>query len=71
MGRKKERSIPIFNINVETTFITIFHDGAGFYLFSNEEKYSAVESLCAHLPKGTVITQINDLLLKKEKIEEE
>lgn len=62
-GRKRDRSIPIFKIDGETTFITIFHDGAGFYLFSNEEKYSSLESLCSNLPKDTIITQINDTLI--------
>ncbi|SEN96879.1 hypothetical protein SAMN05192533_1338 [Mesobacillus persicus] len=64
-GRKKERSIPVFKVEGDTTFIMIFHDGAGFYLFSNEEKYSTVEELCSRLPKGTVITQINDTLVDK------
>jgi len=62
-GRKREKSIPVFNIEADTTFITIFHDGAGIYLFSNEGKYSTIDRLCSHLPEGTVITQINDTLL--------
>lgn len=68
--RKRERSIPIFKTNEETTFITIFHDGAGFYLFSNEERYSRLDNLISNLPKGTVITQINDTLVNREDIEE-
>lgn len=59
-GRKRERSIPIFNIEEDSTFITIFYDGEGFYLFSNEDKYSTVEHLSANLPKGTVIAQENE-----------
>ncbi|MED4227828.1 hypothetical protein [Neobacillus cucumis] len=70
-GKKRERSIPIFKIDENTTFITIFHDGNGFYLFTNQEKYSTVKSLCSNLPKGTVITQINDTLIKRGSIEEE
>lgn len=70
-GKKKERSIAIFNTDEETTFITIFHDGNGFYLFSNQEKYLTLEGLCANLPKRTVITQINDTLVKRGSIEEE
>ncbi|MDR0140050.1 hypothetical protein RFW18_20010 [Metabacillus idriensis] len=62
-GRKKERSIPVIHVGAKTTFITISHDGAGFYLFSNEDKYSTVNNLCSHLPEGTIITQINDTLL--------
>lgn len=70
-GKKRERSRPIFKIDEKTTFITIFHDGNAFYLFSNQEKYSTVKSLCSNLPKGTVITQINDTLIKRGFIEEE
>jgi hypothetical protein len=62
-GRKTDRSVPIFKAENDTTFITIYHDGAGFYLFSNEEKYSSIEKLSASLPQGTIITQINDQLL--------
>ncbi|WP_404357493.1 hypothetical protein LG291_03565 [Cytobacillus firmus] len=64
--RKRKRSIPIFKIEAETetSFITVFHDGAGFYLFSNEEKYFPHDQFIANLPKGTVITQINDTLVE-------
>ncbi|MCA1322313.1 hypothetical protein LC085_20760 [Bacillus tianshenii] len=61
--KKRERSVANFNIDEETTLITIFHDGAGFYLFTNQTKYSTVENLSANLPKGTVITQINNTLV--------
>ncbi|TLS35305.1 hypothetical protein [Pseudalkalibacillus caeni] len=71
MEKKRERSIPIFNIDEGTTFITILHDGAGFHLFSNEEKYSNLDNLISNLPKGTVITQLNDTLIKRDDIEEE
>lgn len=70
-GKKRERSIPIFKVDDNTTFITIFHDGDGFYLFSNQEKYSTVKNLCSKLPEDTVVTQINDTLLKRGTIEEE
>ncbi len=70
-GEIKERSVAIFNADEETTFMTIFHDGNGFYLFSNQEKFSTVKSLCSNLPNGTVITQINDTLIKRDCIEEE
>ncbi len=62
-GKKQEYSIPHFAVDEDTTFFTIFHDGAGFYIFSSEKKYSSIQSLCSYLPKGTVITQINDTLL--------
>lgn len=69
--KKRERSIPTFKIESETTFITIFHDGAGFYLFSNEEKYNPLDKFISNLPKGTVITQINDRLVTDDNIREE
>ncbi|KZZ85454.1 hypothetical protein [Bacillus sp. SJS] len=61
-GRKKKRSIPTFKMEEETAFITIYHDGAGFNLFSNEDKDSSLDRFISNLPKGTVITQINDRL---------
>ncbi|PEY32223.1 hypothetical protein CN354_21520 [Bacillus cereus] len=57
--RKKERSVPHFKIEQDTSFITIAHDGAGYYLFSNLERYSTLESLCANLPKGTALEEID------------
>ncbi|MCA1065737.1 hypothetical protein QTG56_00145 [Rossellomorea sp. AcN35-11] len=68
-GRKRKRSIPTFNIDAETTFITIFHDGAGFFIFSNEDKFVPLEKFISNLPKGTVITQINDQMVDDEKID--
>lgn len=52
-------SIATFNVDEESTIITTFHDGYGFYLFSNQKKFSTLEELLANLPKGTLITQIN------------
>jgi hypothetical protein len=66
-GRKKQRSIPVVKILEKTTFITVSHDGQGFYLFSNDEKFLTLEELCSRLPEGTVITQINDTLVNEEK----
>lgn len=63
-GKPRERSIPGFRIENDTTFVTVTHDGNGFYLFSNEEKFSTVKALCMHLPDKTIITQINDTLIK-------
>ncbi|MGM0890500.1 MAG: hypothetical protein ACQEW5_27060 [Bacillota bacterium] len=70
-GRKRKRSIPIFKTKGETTFITIFHDGAGFYLFSNDEKYFTLDKFISNLPRGTVITQINDTLVNGDILEED
>ncbi len=69
--RKRKRSIPIFKIESGTTFITIAHDGAGFLLFSNEEKYFPLVKFLSNLPKGTVVTQINDKLVTDENSKEE
>ncbi|MCY9140569.1 hypothetical protein [Peribacillus frigoritolerans] len=70
-GRKRKRSIPIFKTKGETTFITIFQDGAGFYLFSNDEKYFTLDKFISNLPRGTVITQINDTLVNGDILEED
>lgn len=70
-GRKRKRSVATFKIGLETTFITIVHDGAGFYLFSNAEKYFPLENFVSTLPKGTVITQINDTLIAGNNLKKE
>ncbi|PFA25241.1 hypothetical protein CN373_01795 [Bacillus cereus] len=57
--RKKEHSIPHFKTEKDTIFITIAHDGLGYYLFSNLEKHSTLEHLCANLPKGTTLEEID------------
>ena len=62
-GEKKKRSAPHFRSEENSTFVTIFHDGYGFYLFSNEEKYSSIQNLCVNLPPKTDIKQINDELV--------
>lgn len=70
-GRKRRRLIPIFKTKGETTIITICHDGAGFYLFSNDEKYFPLDKFISNLPRGTVITQINDTLVNGDILEED
>ncbi|GAB1770464.1 hypothetical protein M3592_06965 [Priestia aryabhattai] len=65
-GRWKDVSIPIFKTEGDTTFITIFHDGAGFFLFSNEEEYSSIKKVCAILPEGSKVVQVNDKLIESE-----
>jgi hypothetical protein len=69
-GRKRKRSIPILKVEERTTFFTIFHDGAGFYIFSNEEKYSTLSKFMSRLPKETLITQIKDKLVTGDNLEE-
>lgn len=44
-------------------YITPGFDGHGFYLFSNEERYSSIMKLMDNLPEGTEVTQINDKLI--------
>lgn len=51
-GRWKNVSTPIFKTEEDTTFITIFHDGAGFFLFSNEDRYSSIQK-CAQPSQKT------------------
>ncbi|MEI2330217.1 hypothetical protein [Priestia megaterium] len=62
-GRWKNVSIPIFKTEEDTTFITIFHDGAGFFLFSNEDRYSSIQKVCSTFPEDSKVVQINDQLL--------
>jgi hypothetical protein len=62
-SRWKNVSIPIFKTEEDATFITIFHDGAGFFLFSNEDRYSSIQKVCSTFPEGSKVVQINDQLL--------
>ncbi|MED3941848.1 hypothetical protein [Priestia megaterium] len=62
-GRWKNVSIPIFKTEEDTTFITIFHDGAGFFLHSNEDRYSSIQEVCSTFPEDSKVVQINDRLL--------
>ncbi len=62
-GRWKNVSIPIFKTEEDTTFITIFHDGAGFFLFSNESRYSSIQKVRLTFPEGSRVVQINDQLI--------
>ena len=65
-GRWRNLSIPIFKTKEDTTFITIFHDGAGFFLFSNENKYSSIQKVCSTFPEGSRVVQINDQLINQD-----
>jgi len=62
-GRWKNVFIPIFKTEEDATFITIFHDGAGFFLFSNEDRYSSIQKVCSTFPEDSKVVQINDQLL--------
>jgi hypothetical protein len=70
-GRKRKRSVAVYTTDEKTTFITIFHDGNGFYLYSNQKQFASVEKLVEALPDGSVITQINDALIEKSDLEKQ
>lgn len=63
LSKKKMTKVsdPTFRTDEPVTFITIEHDGQGFHLFSNEEKYKTIEDVQQHLPKNTVVCQVNDV----------
>lgn len=46
-------------------YISIGHDGHGFYLFSNEKRYSSINRVMESLPAETELTQINDKLVEE------
>lgn len=54
------RPIGVLTMHPNMTCFKIAHDGNGFYLLSNDESYIPIEHLVTRLPKGTVISQIND-----------
>lgn len=58
-------AVPTFQISEATTFFTIEHDGQGFHLFSNEERYRTVDELQKQLPAGTVVCQVNDIVYEE------
>lgn len=61
------RPIGVLTMHAKMTCFKIAHDGNGFYLLSNDENYIPIEHLVTRLPKGTVISQINeDWLLDDE-----
>lgn len=61
------RPIGVLTMHAKMTCFKIAHDGNGFYLLSNDESYIPIEHLVTRLPKGTVISQINeDWLLDDE-----
>ena len=65
-GRWKDVSAPIFKMKEGTTFITILHDGAGFFLFSNEDRYSSIHKVCSTFPEDSRVVQINDKLMEED-----
>lgn len=55
--KKGEWSIPFISNDSETTMLIIDHDGQGFTIYSNEEKFSSIESIEHQLPNGYKIDQ--------------
>ena len=60
------RPAPTFEMDSNSTIITTDHDGLGFRLLSNEEKYETLESFLKNLPKDTTITYLNGDLVDGE-----
>lgn len=55
----------VIDLKPGSVYISMGHDGHGFYLFSNETRYSSIEMLVGNLPEGTEVTQINDKLIEE------
>lgn len=54
-GRKKQILRPHINIQNPSSLIVIWHDGQGFNLYTDEEKYSTPRNLAGHFPSDTPI----------------
>lgn len=54
-GRKKQILRPHVNIQSPSSLIVIWHDGQGFNLYTDEEKYSTPRNLAGHFPSDTPI----------------
>ncbi|MFP3355806.1 hypothetical protein R0K17_00480 [Planococcus sp. SIMBA_143] len=54
-GRKKQLLRPHVNIQSPSSLIVIWHDGQGFNLYTDEEKYSTPRNLADHFPSDTPI----------------
>jgi hypothetical protein len=54
---RKEKKVPLphFNMKDTSTIITIWHDGQGFNIYTNDLRYSSIEALTQHLPNGTIV----------------
>jgi hypothetical protein len=54
-GKTVQIPLPHFIMNDESTVITLFHDAQGFYIFSNDKRYSSIEELRDRLPKTAIL----------------
>ncbi|MDQ0246081.1 hypothetical protein J2S09_003668 [Bacillus fengqiuensis] len=55
--KKGEWSVPFIDNDSETTMLIIDHDGQGFTIYSNEEKFSSIEAIQSQLPHGYKVGQ--------------
>lgn len=64
LGKHKMTKVsdPTFSTDELVTFMTIEHDGQGFHLFSNEDKYATIEDVQKQLPENTVVCQVNEVV---------
>ncbi|MDN3450368.1 hypothetical protein QMA09_09205 [Planococcus sp. APC 3906] len=56
-GRKKPYMHPFFEMKEASTVISIWYDGDGFNLYTNDHRYKTLESLKSHLPEGTLVEE--------------
>ncbi|KKI91006.1 hypothetical protein WQ54_17365 [Bacillus sp. SA1-12] len=54
-GGKKPYMVPCINMRENSTIINIWFDGQGFNIYTNDSRYSTIEMLTHHIPKGTII----------------
>ena len=56
LGRKeKPYMLPYFHMEGDSTVIATWHDGQGFNLYTNNERYKTLERLISHLPTSTIV----------------
>lgn len=52
---RKPYMLPSFQMKDTSTVIKVWHDGRGFNLYTSDNRYSTIEMLTNHLPKGTIV----------------
>ncbi|MGB6407400.1 MAG: hypothetical protein WBF39_07980 [Planococcus donghaensis] len=58
-GRKKPLVHPFFEMKEASTVISIWYDGDGFNLYTNDLRYKTMESLKGYLPEGTSVAEVD------------
>lgn len=56
-GREKPFMHPFFEMKEASTVFTIWYDGDGFNLYTNDRRYKTLESLKSHLPEGPLVEE--------------